>query len=137
MFGLAGVVQRDYAYLLPCVAFGTTFCLNILTLLFERESAKFQLALIAAYISLLAGLIDYLSFRGFVSARAHARLCGCVCVVVGGDVSEALGVPLCCIVSGQGTGLFLLLRMEPCSVPPFLYTNQPTMAATFTCRCRS
>ncbi|KAG2482178.1 hypothetical protein HYH03_018877 [Edaphochlamys debaryana] len=47
------------------VAFGTAFGLNFITLLFERESAKFQLALLACYINFLAGFSDYLSWRGY------------------------------------------------------------------------
>eukprot|EP00798_Chlamydomonas_sp_ICE-L_P002518 gene2518-5470_t len=53
------------AYTWPMVAFGTAFCLNFLTLLFERESAKFQLALLTCYINFLAGLSDYLQWRGY------------------------------------------------------------------------
>ena len=39
------VDRETYAW--PMVAFGTAFSLNFLTLLFERESAKMQLALLA------------------------------------------------------------------------------------------
>ncbi|KAG2425936.1 hypothetical protein HXX76_013309 [Chlamydomonas incerta] len=47
------------------IAFGTAFGLNFITLLFERESAKFQLALLACYINFLAGFSDYLSWKGY------------------------------------------------------------------------
>lgn len=47
------------------VAFGTAFGLNFITLLFERESAKFQLALLACYINFLAGFSDYMSWKGY------------------------------------------------------------------------
>ncbi|GIL69952.1 hypothetical protein Vretimale_10018 [Volvox reticuliferus] len=53
------------AYTWPMVAFSTAFGLNFITLLFERESAKFQLALLACYINFLAGFNDYLSWRGY------------------------------------------------------------------------
>ncbi|KXZ54193.1 hypothetical protein GPECTOR_5g288 [Gonium pectorale] len=46
------------------IAFSTAFGLNFITLLFERESAKFQLALLACYINFLAGFSDYLSWKG-------------------------------------------------------------------------
>ena len=52
------------AYAYPMVAFTTAFGLNLLTLLFERDSSKFQLALMACYISLLAAVTDYLSLTG-------------------------------------------------------------------------
>ncbi|PNW86121.1 hypothetical protein CHLRE_02g074150v5 [Chlamydomonas reinhardtii] len=53
------------AYTWPMVAFGTAFGLNFITLLFERESAKFQLALLACYINFLAGFSDYMSWKGY------------------------------------------------------------------------
>ncbi|GLC56046.1 hypothetical protein PLESTB_001058700 [Pleodorina starrii] len=53
------------AYTWPMVAFSTAFGLNFITLLFERESAKFQLALLACYINFLAGFNDYLSWMGY------------------------------------------------------------------------
>ena len=59
------MVQVDKnAYSWPMIAFGTAFGLNFITLLFERESAKFQLAMLACYINFLAGFTDYLSFKG-------------------------------------------------------------------------
>lgn len=53
------------SYTWPMVAFGTAFGLNFITLLFERESAKFQLALLACYINFLAGFSDYLAWKGY------------------------------------------------------------------------
>ncbi|GFR47594.1 hypothetical protein Agub_g9328 [Astrephomene gubernaculifera] len=52
-------------YTWPMIAFSTAFGLNFITLLFERESAKFQLALLACYINFLAGFSDYLSWKGY------------------------------------------------------------------------
>lgn len=37
------------------VAFATAFALSWVTLIFERESVKFELLLLGCYISLLAG----------------------------------------------------------------------------------
>ncbi|GFH13551.1 uncharacterized protein HaLaN_09455, partial [Haematococcus lacustris] len=45
------------------VAFGTAFMLNVMLVAFERGSVKFQLAMVACYINLLAGLNDYLSWK--------------------------------------------------------------------------
>lgn len=53
------------AYKWPMVAFGTALLLNALTVAMERETAKFQLALVACYINLLAGINDYMSWRGY------------------------------------------------------------------------
>lgn len=47
------------------VAFTTAFALNFITLMFERESAKFQLAMLACYINFLAGFTDYLAYMGY------------------------------------------------------------------------
>lgn len=57
------------AYQWPMVAFGTAFFLNFLTALFERDGVKFQLALVACYINLLAG---FGCVRACVLARARA-----------------------------------------------------------------
>ncbi|GFH12211.1 uncharacterized protein HaLaN_07851, partial [Haematococcus lacustris] len=51
------------AYQWPMVAFGTAFMLNVMLVAFERGSVKFQLAMVACYINLLAGLNDYLSWK--------------------------------------------------------------------------
>jgi len=53
------------AYQVPMVAFSTAFGLNFLTLMFERESIKFQLALIACYINLLAASSDFIAWQGW------------------------------------------------------------------------
>ncbi|GAX76579.1 hypothetical protein CEUSTIGMA_g4025.t1 [Chlamydomonas eustigma] len=54
----------EATYTWPMVAFGTAFSLNFLTLLFERDSAKMQLPLLACYINFLACFNDYLSWKG-------------------------------------------------------------------------
>ena len=50
------------------VAFGTAFSLNFLTLLFERESAKMQLALLACVSRMIA---PSKTFSQSQSARGH------------------------------------------------------------------
>lgn len=46
--------------------------LNFMTLMFERESAKFQLALLACYINFLAGFCDYLCWKGYAPVTVDA-----------------------------------------------------------------
>lgn len=59
------MVQVDSrAYQWPMVAFGTALMLNLLTLLFERKTSKFELALVAMYINLVAAMSDYLNWQG-------------------------------------------------------------------------
>ncbi|GAX76782.1 hypothetical protein CEUSTIGMA_g4228.t1 [Chlamydomonas eustigma] len=53
-------------YLAASCCFATAFTLNILTMAYERDNQKFQLALLGAYIQLLAGSNDFLSFLGCV-----------------------------------------------------------------------
>ncbi|MEW5298365.1 MAG: hypothetical protein WDW36_001497 [Sanguina aurantia] len=65
--------QADpHSYILPMVSFGTAFMLNFMTLMFERESAKFQLALLACYINFLAGFCDYLCWKGYAPVTVDA-----------------------------------------------------------------
>ncbi|KAG1675574.1 hypothetical protein FOA52_014162 [Chlamydomonas sp. UWO 241] len=59
----AQVSQEAYSW--PMVAFITAFSLNFVTLLFERDSSKMQLALLACYINLLAAASDCLAWKGY------------------------------------------------------------------------
>jgi hypothetical protein len=53
---------NPYAYVVPACCFLTAFTMNCLTMLFERDSQKFQFGLIGSYIQILAGLSDLLNF---------------------------------------------------------------------------
>lgn len=60
--------------------------LNFMTLMFERESAKFQLALLACYINFLAGFCDYLCWKGYAPVIVDAWGQGFqVCVILQAD----------------------------------------------------
>lgn len=56
---------KPQAYLVCMTCFWTAFVLNLITLAFERNNGRLQLALLGCYINLLAGASDYICYQGW------------------------------------------------------------------------